>query len=201
MSRAPMKAGDDAIAVPDEQVLIYQQCACCRQNMPLDQFDTRGRWRENSKKTDTICKGCREIQAKETRKFVRRNAKRVDDMMLNLVEALAEEPCDEWDELPDIGTLTQALLRPFGGAKGLGLQIASSYLASPPGSPCRQKTHALLVKLDVEASKLGYAKKPVELMSDEELELYLQEKQRRLLKQADGEDETQIQEATSAGSA
>lgn len=182
--------------VPDEQVLIYRTCECCRQSMPLDSFGKRGRpTKTGERHIDTVCKYCREIQERESRKFVRQNARRVDSMMLNLVEAIVDEPMDEFEDIPDIGTLTRQLLRPFGGAKGLGLQMASSYLSSPPGSPCRQHTHNLLVKLDMEATKLGYAKKPKELMSDEELDLYIKEQQQRLLKQANGEEEVKAEDA------
>lgn len=186
-----MKHGDVAIPVPEEQVVVYQTCACCRQSIPIEEFDKRGRWRQGQKATDSVCRFCRDIQAKETKKYVRLHAKRVDEMMLNLCESLAEEPMSDFDELPNIGALTQAVLRPFGGAQGIALQMASTYLSSPPGSPVRQKMLSLLVKMDTEASKLGYAKKPMEMMSDDELQAYIAEKERRALRLADGNPESE----------
>jgi hypothetical protein len=190
MLRRNLKSGDESIPVPEEQALVYRICQCCDQQYPLDKFEQRGRpKKDGSKSIDNVCKYCRELIDKKTTGFVRQNAQRVDAMMLDLCEGLAQQPTDEFDDLPNIGTLTQAVLRPFGGAMGLGLQMASSYLSSPPGSACRQKTHSLLVKMATEASKLGYAKKTVEQMTDAELEEYLAVQQRKLLKQADGNDE------------
>lgn len=192
MSRRPMKHGDATVPVPDEQVIVYQTCECCQQSMPLDQFDKRGRWRPGQPPCDVVCKHCRQIQQVETRKYVRRNAQKIDQMQLDLVSALAAEPTDEFGEdIPNIGTMVQHLLRPFGGMKGLSLQIASSYLSSPPGSPNRQKIQSMLMKTGVEASKLGYAKKPVEMLSDEDLAEHMKELQRRTLKLADGQEETE----------
>lgn len=190
MSRPQRKHGDTTIPVPDDQVVIYQTCECCQQSMPLDQFDRRGRWRPGQPPADTMCKHCREIKERETKKYVRRNAQAIDKMQLDLVKALAEEPTDDFsDEIPNIGTMVQHLLRPFGGMKGLSLQVASSYLSSPPGSPNRQRIQSMLMKLGTEASRQGYAKKPIEMLSDEELALHMKELQRRTLKLADGNDE------------
>lgn len=193
LTKRDLKTPDYESAVPDEQTIVYRTCAICRQSMPLDHFERRGRPRKDGSppKSDDVCKHCREIQEKETRKFVRQNAKKIDGMMLDLVGAMADDPMTEFDDLPNIGTAVQYLLRPFGGMQGLALQIASSYLSSPPGSTCRQKTHSLLMNMAKEASKLGYAKKPMELMSDAELEEFLREKQRRLMKLADDDEEIQ----------
>lgn len=189
-------AGD--APVPDEQVVVYQTCEICNQSFPLSEFCKAGRPRKDGKptKVDSMCKYCRRIHDREVKKFVRQNSKKIDQMQLDLMMALAEEPMTDFEEIPNIGTAVQHLLRPFGGMQGLALQIASSYLSSPPGSPCRQKTHALLMKTTSEASKLGYAKKPMELLSDEELEAYLRESHKRLLKQID--DQEVSQEATEA---
>lgn len=181
-------------AVPEEQVVIYQTCACCKQSIPIEEFDKRGRWRQGQKPTDSVCRFCRDIQTKETRKYVRRHSQRVDEMMLTLCESLAEEPMTDFEDLPNIGTLTQAVLRPFGGAQGIALQMAGTFLSSPPGSAVRQKMLSLLVKMDAEASKQGYAKKPMEMLSDEDLERFIEEKERRLLRVADGEHEEEIPE-------
>ncbi len=190
MSRKPMKHGDATVSVPEDQVIVYQTCESCQQSMPLDQFDKRGRWRPGQPPADSVCKHCRKIQIVETRKYVRRNSAKIDEMQLNLVAALAAEPTDEFDdEVPNVGTMIQTLLRPFGGMKGLSLQVASSFLSSEPNSPNRQKIQAMLVKLGVEGSKLGYAKKPVELLSDEDLEKYLEERERRHLSHAQNDEE------------
>lgn len=190
-------AGEDE--VPDEQVVVYQTCACCNQSMPMDQFDRRGRWREGQKATDNVCVHCRSIQTKETRKYVRRHAQRVDEMMLNLCESLASEPMTDFTDLPNIGTLTQEVLRPFGGAQGVALQMAGTYLSSPPGSAARQKILSLLVKMDTEASKLGYAKKTMEQMTDEELEEFISKRETKLLRIADGHQEVETESEAEAG--
>lgn len=196
-----MKPGDETLPVPDEQVVVYQTCECCGQSMPIDKFDRRGRWRAGQKASDSVCRFCRDIQTKETRKYVRRHAQRVDEMMLKLCERLVDEPTSDFTDLPNIGTLTQEVLRPFGGAQGIALQMAGTYLSSPPGSAQRQKILALLVKMDVEASKLGYTKKTMEQMTDQELREYIENKERSLLRLADGYQDPEAEEATEDGPA
>lgn len=204
--RRNLKAVDEDVPVPSEQAIIIRICECCDQPMPLDKFEQRGRPKKNGDQPaiDTVCKYCRKLHAKAVRNYVMQHQQRIDEMQLGLMEALAVEPTEEWTDLPNIGTIAQEVLRPFGGAKGLGLQIASHYLTAPPGGAERGRTHRLLTNLATEASKLGYAKKTMEQMSDEELEEFLKRQERKLIAQSEGtddDDQEETEEGAETGSA
>lgn len=193
--RRNMKPGDESVPIPESQVLVYQICKSCDQQYPLDKFEQRGRPKaDGTRHVDDVCKYCRVLHEKGVKRYIQQHSQRVDEMMLNLCESMAAQPMTDFDDLPNIGTLTQEVLRPFGGAQGIALQMAGTFLSSPPGSAQRQKILSLIVKMDTESSKLGYTKKTMEQMTDDELEEYMASRERKYMRLADAEPTREIEE-------
>lgn len=178
----------DLIEIPESIKVRKKVCKCCAQEMPLDQFSRKGTSYSAS------CRDCLKLKEKAVKDHVKQTCAKVDAMQLGLIRQLASEPPQDFTDIPDIGTAVQHLLRPFGGMEGLALQISASYLMCEPDSTTRQRYGKMLVDAVKEASKLGYAKKPLDLMSDDELEAYADELMRRTVNDGKAEDIPELAE-------
>lgn len=156
------------------EILLYRHCKSCDQRMPESEFNG----------STEVCKYCNKERTKQIKKHTMRVARQADQMMLNAMKQLVQDrdlTIDD-DGLPNIGSLVEKIVGAFGGRTGIALQYAANYLASPPGSPTRQRILSDVQKGVMKASELGYAKKPLALLTDEELEGYIKERHRRLFK-------------------
>jgi hypothetical protein len=170
-----------------EPTLIYKTCGSCMQSMPIDQFDGRM----------TICKGCNRLKATAVKKHTVRMMRAADMHLLQAAKRLIAERPEPTDGVPDIGTITECIVNAWGGPHGIAIQHVATYLMAAPGSATRQRMLADVRGYLAKSSELGYAKKPAELMTDEELEQFIAERTRRTfrtkgLELVDGEEDEAI---------
>lgn len=155
------------------ELLETRKCPSCRQTMPLSEFFGK----------EPKCKHCLRQQVRTVAAQSKGEASELDRMLVERLENLSDIIPSGGDEnLPDQGTMVEDILRPFGGSRGLGLQLAATYVTAKPGSAVRQRILQNIMQHVKVASELGYAKKPLEMLSDEELEDYAEELARRTLR-------------------
>lgn len=151
-----------------------QKCRCCQQEQPENEFNARDKG---------VCVTCVRLKRGAIKKHVVDICKEADSIVTTamqlLTNQLAETGAVLGEGVPNVGVVTEDMMTAFGGSRGFALQYAANYLAAEPGSATRQRILSDINRSVAKASELGYAQKPLELLSDEELEEYLEEKIRR----------------------
>ena len=171
-------------------------CTICELSQPLSEF-ARKKGKGCPGGYSKVCKECQAHKKEAVADHVKQNCVEIDKMQLKLIETLKNEAPDlQSARVPSIGDAVEHILRPFGGIEGYGLQLASNFLMADPGGATRQRYASLIAKMIGDASKLGYAKKPLDDMSDEELEAFADELMRRTTTNA---TESNITEAIAEG--
>lgn len=173
-----------------EPILEKRTCISCGNEMPVkngkEVIFKRNRHKEGG--YESRCTYC----IKETQKVVRESAARIqagiDKLHLDVLRARAKEIAARMDSgefgtggVPNVAEMMEKMLYNFGGLEILGLQNAALYLSAPPASPTRQKVSAAMVQLGTKVSQFGFAKKPLNMMTDEELEEAIKESRNRML--------------------
>jgi hypothetical protein len=127
-------------------------------------FDTD---RKNKDGFKTRCRECRHKHRLEVAASERdRRSGRIEKMM----EKLLGSAQFGGSEVPHIAEIFSKIVGLFGGANGLAMAAAQTYLQAPPGSSIRQKIISQLLTLGNQVTQTGAAKVPDELLSEEELE-------------------------------
>lgn len=173
----------------EPQIVETQKCPICKRNVPPAQF------RSDAGGKITICKSCDRHSKAMVRQHINDVVKQADELQMQVLSEMATEDDEIPDEIPDLGTFVSTMVRAFGGMRGLAIQNAATFLKATPGGAIRQRMLADLGKHVAKASELGYAKTPLEMMSDEELEQIIEERAKRTLRLVDGSEEEEIAEA------
>ena len=161
------------------ELLTYKTCGSCSQEMPVSEFEKKPRSPDG---LASVCKHCGKLKKKAVNEHVRRTAKEIDRVMLDAVGRLAREAPESDGDVPNIGETMECVVQAFGGPQGIALQMAATYLIAEPGSATRQRILADLLRNNAKATELGYGKTPVEMLTDEALDKFIEEKAHRTLK-------------------
>ena len=138
----------------------YRQCDTCQQTYPL----TPAKWPRFSGSQQaykSTCKGC--CKKKKQRK-------KLDRMEVAAVEAYLSKNISGGSNVPHTAELLESIMHYFGGANGFASILMKQYFESPPGSRMRTSLLEMIVRLASKNTEQGGAKKPVQLLSEEELE-------------------------------
>jgi hypothetical protein len=117
-----------------------------------------------------ICKACRAEQRalKEAAASIRQ-LEHIDKALLaRLANARPGGP-----NVPHSADLLERIYTLIGGANGMAALLMKTFIQSPPGSPTQQKILAQIMSLTHQNTEVGGAKKPVETLSDEEIDAEL----------------------------
>ena len=125
-----------------------------------------------------ICKQCRaENKQLEENKEIAERVDRLDEATAKVLDIILS---DNYTPLPHVGEVYQSLIGVFGGAQGYAQHFMANYLMAKPGSSTRQKQLDTILRMSMKATELGAAKKPLEMMTEEELEKLAKEQIKRL---------------------
>lgn len=118
----------------------------------------------------TLCKACVKKQREnEELTAAKAMVARIDDISLQALERFVADTDFNSTELPHMSEVVRALVEVFGGPRGIAAKAQAEYLASAPGGQIRQRYLNKLLDHTAAATKEGYAKVPVDLLSDEDL--------------------------------
>ena len=154
--------------MPEEQI---RECDQCFREMPL----TPTNYHRDATKPDgfkSTCKDCRNKASRDKdNKVIDNRIKKLDEEGANLISNLLQGG----SKIPHMAETYQRLLEVFGGSMGFAQHYMANYLSTTPGSAGRTRI------LNVEVSKSGAAKKSLEEITDEELDLEIARTARTIL--------------------
>ena len=160
--------------MPEEQI---RECDQCFREMPL----TPTNYHRDATKPDgfkSTCKDCRNKASRDKdNKVIDNRIKKLDEEGANLISNLLQGG----SKIPHMAETYQRLLEVFGGSMGFAQHYMANYLSTTPGSAGRTRILGDMLKLNVEVSKSGAAKKSLEEITDEELDLEIARTARTIL--------------------
>jgi hypothetical protein len=150
-------------------------CTGCNQWLPRSpEYFDRDNAREGGLRP--ICKQCRS-KDRELRRMrdLETQVKHLDERALSLLDAVTRTGSD----VPHVAEVFQRIVEVFEGAGGFAQHFMAQYLASVPGSSTRQKMLDMVVKLAIKTSDSGAAQIPIEMLSDEDLQVQFEKGMRK----------------------
>lgn len=152
-------------------------CSTCQMNLPR----TASYYDRDNHSPDgyrAMCKQCRAEKSREDElREISERVERLDEATARVLDVILS---DNYTPLPHVGEVYQSLIGVFGGAQGYAQHFMANYLMAKPGSSTRQKQLDTILRMSMKATELGAAKKPLEMMSEEELEKLAKEQIKRL---------------------
>jgi len=154
-----------------------RECDSCFRELAL----TAENFHRDATKADgykSTCKDCRNKAGRDKEnKIIDIRIRKLDEEGANLISNLLQGG----SKIPHMAETYQRLLEVFGGSVGFAQHYMANYLSTSPGSAGRSRILADLLKLNVEVSKSGAAKKSLEEITDEELDLEIARTARTIL--------------------
>jgi len=151
---------DDVIVPGDGEDTTYRVCEICQQALVLSP--------KNFKRTpgtqhtyQRICIPCNKL-ARQRKKLAKIESGALDSFM--------ERAANGGATVPHTAELLESILTMFGGTNGFASMMLKQFFDAPPGSRMRTSIMEMILRLATKNTEQGGAKKPVTLMSDEELE-------------------------------
>jgi len=162
--------------LPEKKPSGLKRCRHCKVDYPA----TTQYFGEDASKEDgfaTICKVCRQDEEDERQKRRRdHRLQMIDDASFKLLENMARGGSD----VPHMAEIYQRLMDVYEGAGGYAAHFMAQYLESKPGGTTRTKMLEMIMRIGMKVSEAGNAQIPLELMSDEDLKIKLDEHARRI---------------------
>lgn len=125
-------------------------------------------WHKSKDGFHARCRNCRNKREKESRK--RKRNKKLDQMERGAVDLFVAAARLGGANIPHSSELLETIMEYFGGVRGFANAYMKQYYDSPIGGAFRTKMLDSVVRLVTTNTAMGGAKKPLELMSEEELE-------------------------------
>lgn len=123
---------------------------------------------------------CRQCRTKAKKRAVRRASEKRKSAMNRMekvaVDRLLGSIHTGGSTVPHTAELLESLMQYFGGVNGLAAMFFKQYCDSKPGSSFRTKMLDTAVRLVSKNTEVGGAKKPLELMTAEEIEAEIEER-------------------------
>lgn len=157
--------------VPPELPVAIRTCIRCGVEKPeTDEYYDRDESKESGFRA--TCKDCRA----EARRLANIKKTQLPEMIeqldaraMDLIVALSDSKLNI-NLLPHIANVVEDLMAVFGGTAGLAQRMMANYIAAPAGSQTRQRYESMVMKAIDKMNDAGVGQKPVESMSDEELQ-------------------------------
>ncbi len=145
----------------------YKACVDCGHSYPA----TTEHFHKSKDGLHARCRDCRNKKLKGERKQVR--DKRLGRMEKAAVDSFIKASRLGGANIPHSSELLEILMEYFGGVRGYANMFMKQLYDSPAGGAFRTKMLDSVMRLVVGNTAMGGAKKPLELMSEEELEAEL----------------------------
>jgi hypothetical protein len=171
--------------------MTTKTCLECKKTLPVSKFHKSKDGRHSR------CKACRNKYLRETRK--RKRHGKLEEIERGAVDLFIASSRIGGANIPHSSELLEVLMEYFGGVRGFANAYMKQFYDAPVGGAFRTKMLDSLVRLVVGNTAMGGAKKPLELMSEEELEAELRrqvmEAAFQLRRSEDGVRKLQVVEA------
>lgn len=145
----------------------YKACIQCGHSYPA----TAENFHKSKDGLHARCRKCRNDKMKGDRKQVRN--KRLAKIEKSAIDSFIKSSRLGGANIPHSSELLEILMDYFGGVRGFANMYLKQYYDAPVGGAFRTKMLDSVVRLVVGNTAMGGAKKPLELMTEEELEAEL----------------------------
>lgn len=142
-------------------------CIGCQQALPA----TTTHFHKSKDGFHARCRKCRNQKERGQRK--KKRNKKLDEIERGAVKLFVSAARIGGANIPHSSELLEVMMEYFGGVRGFATLYAKQFYDSPVGGAFRTKMLDTVVRLVVGNTAMGGAKKPLELMSEEELEAEL----------------------------
>jgi hypothetical protein len=150
------------VAVSDLRV-----CIGCNQSLPA----TSHYFHKSKDGFHARCRKCRNKKERGARK--RKRNKKLEEIERGAVDTFITAARIGGANIPHSSELLEVMMEYFGGVRGFANAYMKQYYDSPVGGAFRTKMLDSVVRLVVGNTAMGGAKKPLDLMTEEELEAEL----------------------------
>jgi len=158
-------------------------CIACKKSLP----STERYFHRSKDGFHARCRKCRNKHIRESRK-TKRNTK-LEEIERGAVDLFVAAARLGGANIPHSSELLECLMEYFGGVRGFSNAYMKQFYDAPVGGAFRTKMLDSVVRLVVGNTAMGGAKKPLELMSEEELEAELR---RQVLEAAMGMQKLEV---------
>lgn len=142
-------------------------CIGCQQSLPA----TTEFFHKSKDGFHARCRKCRNRLERGNRK--KKRNKKLDEIERGAVKLFVSAARIGGANIPHSSELLEVMMEYFGGVRGFANAYLKQFYDSPVGGAFRTKMLDSIVRLVVGNTAMGGAKKPLELMSEEELEAEL----------------------------
>lgn len=142
-------------------------CIGCQQSLPAD----TKHFHRSKDGFHARCRKCR--NRLERGKRQKKRNKKLDEIERGAVDLFVTAARIGGANIPHSSELLEVMMEYFGGVRGFASMYAKQFYDSPAGGAFRTKMLDTVVRLVVGNTAMGGAKKPLELMTEEELEAEL----------------------------
>lgn len=145
----------------------YKVCVGCGNSFPA----TTKNFHKSKDGLHSHCRKCRNKKARGARKH-KRNRK-LEEIEKGAVDLFIASARIGGANIPHSSELLEVMMEYFGGVRGFANAYLKQFYDAPVGGAFRTKMLDSIVRLVVGNTAMGGAKKPLELMTEEELEAEL----------------------------
>jgi hypothetical protein len=145
----------------------YKACVGCGTSYPA----TTANFHKSKDGLHSHCRKCRNKKERGARK--KKRNKKLEEIEKGAVDLFVASARIGGANIPHSSELLEVLMEYFGGVRGFANAYMKQFYDSPVGGAFRTKMLDSVVRLVVGNTAMGGAKKPLELMSEEELETEL----------------------------
>lgn len=145
----------------------YKVCVGCGASYPA----TTANFHKSKDGLHSHCRKCRNKKERGLRK--KKRNKKLEEIEKGAVELFTTAARIGGANIPHSSELLECVMEYFGGVRGFANAYMKQYYDAPVGGAFRTKMLDSVVRLVVGNTAMGGAKKPLELMSEEELEAEL----------------------------
>ena len=145
----------------------YKACIECGTSYPA----TAANFHKSKDGFHAKCRKCRNKGERGARK--KKRNKKLDEIEKGAVDLFVASARIGGANIPHSSELTEVIMEYFGGVRGFANAFMKQYFDSPVGGAFRTKMLDSVVRLVKDNTAMGGSKKPLELMSEEELEAEL----------------------------
>ena len=145
----------------------YKTCVSCGASYPA----TTANFHKSKDGLHSHCRKCRNKKFRKERKG-KRNRK-LEEIEKGAVDLFTTAARIGGSNIPHSSELTEVIMEYFGGVRGFANAYMKQYYDAPVGGAFRTKMLDSIVRLVKDNTAMGGSKKPLELMSEEELEAEL----------------------------
>jgi len=139
-------------------------CTECGGRYPL----TKDHWHRSKDGWHAKCRECRNKSEKRGRDKVR--SKKLGEIEKGAVDLFISAARVGGANIPHSSELLEVLMRYFGGVEGFSRAFIKQFFDAPAGGAFRTKQLDSVLRLIVSNTAMGGSKKPLDLMTEEELE-------------------------------